>query len=477
MLSNIIFSLKIFPQKGLLITIFILVSTVLPFTQHYTHPTQAQSTPWSIPVRLYETNGAIHTPIVISDPSGVLHVFWSEPSPDDPDVIMYTRWDGNFWSSPVDIISKNTARKPSAAVDNSGMIHLIWTGNHLNYSQANVYEAASARAWSEPLVLADSNITAHIISDHDGTLHIGYPGTDNQGPFYISSNDGGATWSFPTNIAYTSRDDASADFVRLAVDDSGRIHAVWSEFKLPDGWPPLGVFYANSSDGGQTWSPSMEIAGEDYDQININSLGENEIYVAWNGMVGVGGKYYKYSKNGGRDWSGTTEIIPKGIGGTSGFPQLVTDSSGELHFLSDFDSCAQYSSYSDEHWSEPECISGNEAMASGYIEETALKITTGNQLHAVFWDDRKRLWHTWKHVNAPALPTEVIPTAISQETSIPEGTTIPTPTIIKSKAEFDQASKRIFEMPKTGSAVLIGVLPVIFLVIVLLVITSKRIKK
>jgi len=463
-------------NKTVSIPLLILMTGIFQLTSNFTN-IQAQSSPWSIPIQLYETNGAIHTPIVISDPSGVLNAFWSETSPDDPDVIMYARWDGNFWSSPVDIISKNTARKPSAAVDNSGVTHLIWTDNHLNYSQANVYETASARAWSEPQILADSNMTAHIISDHDGTLHIGYPGTDNQGPFYISSNDGGATWSSPTNIAYTSRDDASADFVRLAVDDSGRIHAVWSEFKLPDGWPPLGVFYANSSDGGQTWSPSMEIAGEDYDQINLNSLGENEIYVSWNGMVGVGGRYFRFSNNGGRDWSGTTEIIPKGLGGTSGFPQLSLDSSGELHFLTDYDSCAQYSSNSDEHWSEPECISGSEAMASGWIEEPALEIITGNQLHAVFWDDRKRLWHTWKHINAPVLPTEVIPTAISQETSIPEGTTIPTPTINKSEAELNQASKQIFEMPKTGSAVLIGVLPVIFLVIVLLVITSKRIKK
>jgi len=463
-------------NKTLAISLLLLITGIFQLTANFTN-THAQSTPWSIPARLYETNGAIHTPIVISDPSGDLHVFWSEPSPDDPDVIMYTRWDGNYWSSPVDIISKNTTRKPSAAVDNSGTIHLIWTDNHLNYSQANVYEAASARSWSEPQILADSNITAHIISDHDGRLHIGYPGTNNQGIFYMSSNDGGATWSSPINIAYTSRDDASADFVRLALDDSGRIHAVWSEFKLPDGWPPLGVFYANSSDGGQTWYPSMKIAGADYDQININTLGENEIYLAWNGMVGVGGRYYKFSKNGGRDWSGMTEIIPRGIGGTSGFPQLSLDSSGELHFLTDYASCAQYSSNSDNHWSEPECISGDEAMASGWIEEPVLKVTMGNQVHAVFWDDRKRLWHTWKHVNAPALLTEVIPTPITQETSIPEGTTFPTPSINKGEAEFNQTPKQKFEIPKTGSAVLLGVLPVAFLLIVLLVVNSKRIRK
>jgi hypothetical protein len=69
------------------------------------------------------------------------------------------------------------------------------------------------------------------------------------------------------------------------------------------------------------------------------------------------------------------------------------------------------------------CISGREAMAGGYIEQPALTVTNGNELHAVFWDDRARLWHTSLTTDAPfvapIVPMQAAPPAVGPEEGTP----------------------------------------------------------
>lgn len=373
-------------------------------------PAEAQSMggDWSTPILLFETEdkARLHTPIAVADRSGQVHVFWSVDSPAESIIqeIYYSRWDGQAWSNAIDVVSLPEAASPSATADPYGNIHLLWSGplGSLQTSSVPSSEATSAHGWKDPVNLGISNRTAAIVSDRTGTIHVAYPGVANTGVYYVFSDDGGATWSAPINAAPTSDETTSADYLDLAVDSGGDLHIVWTEFRLPTGWPPIGVYHAKSQDAGQTWLEPIELAGEGYDQISIAIAKDSTIHVAWNGMAGVGGRYHRWSSNGGRKWSEISVVVPPGQCGTEGPPQLVVDSAGMPHMLTTCNVGAFYSYWQDRQWTEPINISGEEATASGHTEEPAMALTGGNRLHAVFWDDEKRLWYSTKTTSSPS---------------------------------------------------------------------------
>lgn len=391
-----------------------------PIKGTFKEEAQPEGEGWSTPVILFEVEGEgqIHIPIVVADRSGNVHVFWSligATGETNTQLIYYTRLNGEIWTSPVDIVALSQATSPSATVDALGKLHLLWIGslNQLQTSTASSDVANSALGWSEPNNIGRTNRNACINSDRNGKIHITYPGSGTTGVYHVVSEDRGVIWSSPTSVSPTSNKTTSADYIHVAVSDQGIIHVVWTEFKLPFGWPPIGVFYSKSSDGGQTWTKSIKIAGEGYDQINVVVVDERTIHVAWNGMAGVGGRYHSWSFNGGKNWSKAFEVVPPGQGGTQGSPQLVVDSAGNLHIVTTFNTCVGYSYWQEQEWAKPICIEGEKARASGFIEEAAMAVSAGNQLHVVFWDDRRRLWYTTKTTDAPHIPSIPFATEIS----------------------------------------------------------------
>lgn len=372
---------------------------------------------WTEPELVYETSDEIDQPSVIADDFGGTHIIWRQTGREaagdsDPLESIYylTNRDGQ-WTTGSDVVAMAVAAGTSAAVDPAGLIHAIWVGpsRTLYHSSVPVWAAASAQEWSEPQVIDLANLHTHIVAGDDGVIHVVYPGLESDGIFYTRYDAVQGVWSTPVNVSPTSSLRASSDYARLAIGADQSLHVVWSEFRLPDGWPPTGVYYAQSIDGGATWTEPQEMAGEGFDQINIAAAGD-QIHTAWNGMVGLGGRFHSWSGDGGRSWSAPAAVVPSGRGGTEGPPQLVIDNLGVVHLLTTFDGCAWYAAWSGESWSPLSCISGPRAMASGYIEEPALALANGNRLHAVFWDDRARLWHTTMTTGAP--PThETLPPA------------------------------------------------------------------
>ena len=396
---------------------------MLGLSFQYSNPrVLAQSNPgnWSQPVKITDGQKEISEPTIVADAMGIVHLFWAQPYKEQRHLIYYTRWDGTAWTEIVDVIAMDLAGAPSAAIDKLGNLHLIWRGDggRLFHSWAPYQSAGSARGWSQPSAFADANMHAQITCDQEGKLHIAFPGPESSGLYYMVSWDSGLSWSVPIKVSPPSSESSSVDFVRLAVGLNGWIHVVWSEFQFPEGWPPVGVFYARSIDGGKTWSDIVQLGGPDYDQINVALVNENSIHVAWNGMVGIGGRYHRGSSDGGQIWSEMVEVTPKGFGGTEGVPQLVVDALGTVHLLTTHSGCVWYSTWQDKYWSIPECISGEKDKDVNFIEEPALAVNLGNQLHAVFWNHRSQLWYTAKQTAAPNLsmpPPPMITINITKE--------------------------------------------------------------
>lgn len=468
---------------------------------------QGDNSGWSQPVILFQKEGSISNPTLAADQTGAAHLFWSfesgvlgtkdgetqaksaegEAAPledSQGQLLYYARWANGEWTSPVDIVAAPRAAMPSAVIDRSGEDHLVWLGPHgLTYGRAPASKAGSAKMWSRQMAIDLMQASAQITTDGTGQLHVAYPGHDTTGVYYTSSRDGGVTWSSPRNVAEPSRkskqaggENTAADYVHLAVGPDGTIHVVWTEFFYPRSWPPAGVFYSRSVDGGRSWSTPFEIAGVNHLQPNIVVVGTNTVHVVWNGAVIIGGRYHRWSNDGGQTWSETQAIVPPKKGGMEGAPQLAVDSAGTLHVLTTYSGCAWYTFFQNQKWAEPTCIAGEQARASRYIEEPALTITGGNRLIAVFWDDRKRLWYTTKETDAPVISPNPFLTAVPTATPEPLVTPTPIPTRTpaprSSSSQDSEATLRLQVSP--GPPLAAGLIPTAFLVLGLVAVTVIR---
>ncbi len=437
--ANKVHMMKI-KQRWLLMTSLVMCTLLSPGVLS----AQSPGGDWSAPLQLFNSAISASEPIVVSDAYGVVHVFWVEGplaptanaaplnnSVAGPSVIYHTALVGGRWSKPVDVLlspGNGEARFPEAAADSIGRLHLIWHGpnNTLYYSTADAKRASTASAWSEPKAIGESSFHAGIRVDSRGTIHVVYPGLGNKGTYYLVSADGGNTWSNPVNVASTSREDAAADYTQLAIDPAGAIHVVWTEFQLPEGWPPLGIFYSRSNDAGATWSAPLRLAADNYDEAMIGASREGAVHVIWNGMVGVGGRYYAQSTNGGRSWSKPAAVIPPGQGGTSGYPDFTIDANGVLHMATPLDvDGIQYAFKQKDVWSAPQKISDDlKGKRVQSVEESRIAISEGNRLNVVFEVGYQEIYYTWRLIDAPTRKSQPLPLPSN---SSPTTTLTPTP--------------------------------------------------
>ncbi len=390
----------------------------------------AQSSPfdWSYPQRITQGQDQISEPFLVADQSGLLHLFWS-PYSSDFQSLYYSQSDGKSWSEPVDIFSESRISGPSAVVDSKGIIHLIWgDGLAIYYSQAPVDQATSARSWMPSITIASGFSHARILVDDQDRLYVVFPGLASTGPEMITSEDSGLTWSGETAISYTNSLDAAADYVQAAMSSNGKIHVVWTEYQLPQAWPPLGLYYSNSDDGGVTWSRAQQLASGNYNQINLATFGDQVIHVAWNGAAGTGGRYHRWSQDGGQTWSTVNTLVQAGLGGSEGPPQLAVDNLGTLHLTTSVDDQRiWYGYFQGQRWSELVYIpSGDETgippvgqtidtTTQRHVAYPTMSINAGNQLHLVFWDERPsqqkiQYWYTSKQTSASPVPFLPFPT-------------------------------------------------------------------
>jgi hypothetical protein len=272
-------------------------------------------------------------------------------------------------------------------------------------------------------------------------------------------------------VAPAANVNGAPDAVRIAAGPDGSLHVVWSEYQLPGGWPPLGLYYARSTDGGQLWTAPLRFAGGEYNQPNVLTGPDGQVYLAWTGAAGTGGKYFQESLNGGNTWEPQVDILPRGSGGGSeGAPVLKLDSAGGIHMLFSNLGCVWHVSRSERSWSAPECASGTLPQD---IEEPTLDIGLGNQAHVLYWTRNGQMWHTRRTLPAPALdaaplPTQPAPTATAV---IPTVTPVPTATHLPDFGPLPSAS----QPAEAGLwALAAGVAPALMLVLFVLVQRGRR---
>lgn len=335
--------------------IFLISGIVLPANY-----VDAQSTDWNSYL-LFQTDQEASYPVLTYDTYGILHVFWRVADiglqKAHIDAIYHAEYKNGQWSNPGDVLVSpdgGSIYGIEVASDALGNLHVIWHGNNslLYFSSVDGLKASEPKAWSKPIVLGESWIHSGITVDQHDYIHVVFAGDNANRLYYTMSRNAGMGWTNPALIRESVDMLSGIDYTKIAVDSEDQLHVVWSEFKLPQGWPPTGVYYARSDGGGYEWSEPIQLAGANYDQINIIIGPDDLIHTAWNGMIGVGGRYHAFSNDHGNGWSQEIQVVPEGKAGTTGIPDMAFDSLGSLHFVSALDGLdgIQYATFNGNQW-------------------------------------------------------------------------------------------------------------------------------
>lgn len=384
----------------------------------------------------------------MADASGSVHLFWFGWFSDQTEgstYIFYSVCDTDNCTEPVDILvgpNGADAIYPEATVDSSGTLQLTFLSSGRLYHTSALHDAAdNPQAWTTPQEIGrgSGSITSPtgIAIDSNGGMHAVF--ADPYSVYHVASHDGGNTWGTP-NVIFTAPTGLFTHFARLAIGPRDELHVVWSMVPdNPTGFPVQGVFYAFSDDGGEGWSPAQELAGADYGEPTIITDSMGGVHVAHNARVGVGGKYYTTSNDGGITWTTSLDLGVKHEGtGLNGHPNLAVDSNDDLHFIGGGDAFWLVSQ-KDRVWRSPDnltaAFSALNALQLGYTERPDLAVSGGNQLHLAFYDvvvegEMGRIWHTWKAIDAPATPLRPYADPVLEPTATPSLSTLsPTPTV------------------------------------------------
>jgi hypothetical protein len=150
-----------------------------------------------------------------------------------------------------------------------------------------------------------------IAVDSAKTVHVVWedsaPG--NKDIFYANSTDGGTTWSPAKSLASTPDNSYAPS---IAVDSSDAIHVVWGEYG-----PYIEIYYTRSMDGGGSWSQPKRMTWTSWwsGEAKIAIAPDGGIHVVWEeSPPGNNEIYYRRSTDGGTTWMTTKRLT-----WTSGF--------------------------------------------------------------------------------------------------------------------------------------------------------------
>ena len=468
---------------SLCILLAIMIAASAPFAAR-THAQEGEII-WSEPINISNSPDLTSTdPFLLPDPSGGVHLFWAERAlsgvAQNPDTLMYSYWDGETWSRPIDIFFSPEADGnpvvgyPHAIMDENGRIHLFWLSEPnypyyaLNYSSVDAAQARFVSAWEPTVVLADDLIgtkySIGVAYSPPGTLHVVYAsGTQGDRPNedrsvrYMRSTDLGKTWSKPVDLFTSPVLLWGTSDTRIVFTPPSNLYASWTL------WDTTGngyqVYFIRSLDNGVTWdSPKILTTNRDdeyeRDWNSLVPLDDNQLMAMWEG----GWRAYRqaqYSYDGGETWSDPIDTFPRLIG-DNGFVEFAKDGSGTWHafvanrlregsetnLVDDTVSLWHSVWQGGATWSDPTqtitgestkamtnpkiaIVNGNQIVAAWYGSQIyEIMVATGviqgaTPTPAVPWDEPL--------ANPTHVPTEIIPLPVAVETPRPS----PTPFIVK----------------------------------------------
>ncbi len=184
---------------------------------------------------------------------------------------------------------------------------------------------------------AGTNQTAPVIVAHPtqaSTLYAAWVDSRNgHYDIYVArSTDGGATWLASAKVNDDAGDSAQYE-PSIAIGTDGTLYLAWTDECTGD----ADIYVTRSTDGGDTWSTNVQ-ANDDRNaaaqsEPSLLYGGSNTLYLAWRDKrnIGTGGIYFARSSDGGDTWSHSAQASDFGRGHGPHFPKLARGSDGTLY--------------------------------------------------------------------------------------------------------------------------------------------------
>jgi hypothetical protein len=253
------------------------------------------------------TDGGQHLPVVTVGPGGQIYVAWVDcPTDQDcttsnPDIYFAKSTDGGQTFDTRVLVSDDGpdvyANAPKLATDQDGTIYIVWHDNRAATLNDDSWDVYLSKSTNGGLTFSPSvQVSEHIANAYqyepdlavtlDGTIYISwqryaYDGTLFQWDsdvYAAKSTDGGS--SVGTNVKVS--DGANNQFkATIGVGPSGNVYVAWSDFR-DDGYGD--VYFARSTDGATTFSPSIRVnnytsQAQVYPELAVDA--DEVVYVAW----------------------------------------------------------------------------------------------------------------------------------------------------------------------------------------------------
>jgi len=191
-------------------------------------------TTWTTSKRLTWNSGLSYEPAMAVDPSGNLHVSWVDGTSGNWEIYYKKSTDGGITWETSKRISWTSGGSYAAAlaVDPSGNLHMFWSDDTPgNYEVYRVKSTDGGATWTKsqrltwtsgeswwPAIAVDSPANLHVVW-YDDTL-------GNYEIYYKKSTDGGATWTANNRLTWNS---GASEVPAIGVDSSGNLHVVWED--------------------------------------------------------------------------------------------------------------------------------------------------------------------------------------------------------------------------------------------------------
>jgi len=232
--------------------------------------------------------------------AGRVYVSWTRftSSTTSDIMIAYSSDSGRSFSSPVKVSNSLLNQGSLPVVGPSGELYVVWN----DLSNRQIMEAKSTDggvSFSSPVVVSSyvplpsplpnsffrvNSNPAAAADDTSGNVYVAWGDYRSGNAEILSSRslDGGATWSKPIRV----NDDTTTNdhFFPWMTVSHGLLSIVFYDRRLDPGNRLIDVFYAESADGGATFSPNLRVTDQPSDPGSLNFIGDY-IGIASNGTL------------------------------------------------------------------------------------------------------------------------------------------------------------------------------------------------
>jgi len=227
-----------------------------------------------------------------SDGNGTIYASYVTAGPNAPfnmKIIATSSVDGGVtWGQSKVVVSGLNPFAPVIATRLDGTAYIVWWAPlSATRPGANIRASTTTdrgATWGAPVRVNSMPGSAVYDASIGPPKRIPYPSsaTNSSGTLFVAwadkekgdynivvarSDDGGATWSAPVQV--NDVDAGDQWMAALAVDANDVLHTAWYDGRTGN----LNLYYANSSDGGRTWSPNLRVTTQET-PAGSQSLGE-----------------------------------------------------------------------------------------------------------------------------------------------------------------------------------------------------------